>query len=55
MTLVEDGLLIKYLLLKMLFKYLVQSVMAYRVELWGWEEKGELEKIILDYIRWIFN
>lgn len=22
-----------------LFKYLIQSVMAYGVELWGWEEK----------------
>jgi len=27
-----------------IFKYLVQSVMAYGMELWGWEEKGELEK-----------
>ncbi|XP_071580229.1 uncharacterized protein [Temnothorax nylanderi] len=38
----------------MLFKYLVQSVMAYGVEIWGWEEKKELEKIMMDYIRWIF-
>ncbi|KMQ88766.1 hypothetical protein RF55_11689 [Lasius niger] len=37
----------------MLFKYLVQSVMAYGVEIWGWEEK-ELEKI-MDYVRWIFR
>ncbi|KYM77119.1 hypothetical protein ALC53_12414 [Atta colombica] len=27
----------------------------YGVELWGWEEKGELEIIMLDYVRWIFN
>lgn len=39
----------------MLFKYLVQSVIAYRVELWAWEEKSELEKIMLDYMRWFFN
>ena len=39
----------------MLFKYLIQSVMTYGVELWGWEEKGELEKIMLDYLRWIFK
>lgn len=25
----------------MLFKYLVQSVMAYGAEIWGWEEKKE--------------
>jgi len=34
----------------MLFKYLVQS-MAYGMELWDWEEKGELEKKMLDYVR----
>lgn len=38
-----------------LFKYLVQSVMAYGVEIWGWKEKHRLEKILLDYIRWIFR
>lgn len=40
-----------------LFKYLVQSVMAYGVEIWGegWEEKMELEKLMLNYIRWIFG
>jgi len=25
--------------------------MAYGMELWGWEEKDELEKIMLDYGR----
>lgn len=39
----------------MLFMYLVESVMSYGVEIWGWEEKRELEKIMMDYIRWIFN
>jgi len=39
----------------MLFKYLIQSVISYGVELWGWEERAELEKIMLDYIRWIFR
>jgi len=39
----------------MLFKYLVKSVMEYGVELWGWQERKELEKIMLDYIRWIFK
>lgn len=38
-----------------LFKCLVQSVISYGVEIWGWEEKEELEKILLDYIRWIFK
>ncbi|XP_020297358.1 uncharacterized protein LOC109861916 [Pseudomyrmex gracilis] len=39
----------------MLFRYLVISVMSYGVELWGWEEKKELEKIMLDYVRWVFR
>lgn len=39
----------------MLFKYLVKSVMEYGVELWGWQERKELEKIMLDYVRWIFK
>lgn len=29
-------------------------MIAYRVELWGWEEK-ELEKVMLDYVRWIYR
>lgn len=24
-------------------------------EIWGWEEKRDLEKIMIYYIRWIFN
>lgn len=39
----------------MLFNYLVKSVISYAVELWGWKEKKELEKIMLDYVRWFFN
>jgi len=34
------------------FKYLVQSVISYGVEIWGWEEREELEKIMMDYMRW---
>lgn len=34
-----------------LFKYLVQSVITYGVEIRGWEEKKELEKIMIDYMR----
>jgi len=40
---------------KWMYKYLVQNVMTYRVEIWGWEEKKELEKVMMDYIRWIFR
>jgi len=29
------------------------SVTEYGVEIWGWEE--ELEKIMYDYVRWIFG
>lgn len=39
----------------MLFKYLIQSVMSYGVEVWGWEEKEVLEKVMMDYVRWIFR
>lgn len=44
-----------YLRRWMLFKYLVQSVMQYEVEIWGWEEKKELEKVMFDYVRWMFK
>lgn len=39
----------------MLFNYLVRSVMSYGAELWGWEERKELEKVMLDYVRWVFK
>jgi len=45
MTLVENGCYLN----------IWYSLMAYGVELWGWVEKGKLEKIMLDYIRWIFK
>jgi len=38
-----------------LFRYLVKNVMSYGVEIWGWEEKKELEKIWMDYVKWIFK
>jgi len=38
-----------------LFKYLIQSVISYGVEIWGWVEREELEKIMLDYVRWLFR
>lgn len=38
-----------------LFRYLVQNVMVYGVTLWRWETKEELEKVMLDYVRWVFR
>ena len=38
---------------KMLFSYLVRSVMLYGVEIWGWVERKKLEKIQSDYYRWV--
>lgn len=38
-----------------LYNYLVHSTRMYGVKIWGWEEKGDLEKIMLDYVRWIFR
>ena len=35
----------------MLFEYLVESVMAYGVEVWRWAEREELERIKVDYLR----
>jgi len=29
--------------------------MTYSVEIWGWEEKENLEKVMLDYTRWLFR
>lgn len=39
----------------MLFKYLVRSVMLYGAEIQRWKERKELEKIMLDYLRWIYK
>jgi len=33
----------------------LQSVIAYGVEIWGWKEKEKLEKIMMDYVRWLFG
>ena len=39
----------------MLGKYLVRSVISYGAEFWGWTKRNELEKIQLDYLRWILK
>lgn len=39
----------------MLFNYLVKSIIEYGVELWGWEERKGLGKIMMDYTRWVFK
>jgi len=38
-----------------LFRYLVQSVIEYGAEIWGWEEKPDLQRIMYDYVRWMFG
>ena len=40
---------------KMIFNYLVKSVMSYAAEIWGWREQKELEKIQMDYMRWVLK
>lgn len=35
--------------------YLVESVMTYGVEIWGWEERKELERIRENYYRWVLG
>ena len=39
----------------MFFDYLVKSVMAYGCKIWGWEEREDLEKVQLDYFRWVLR
>ncbi|EZA58512.1 hypothetical protein X777_14674 [Ooceraea biroi] len=39
----------------MLYRYLVHSVISYGVVIWGWSERKELEKIMEDYVRWVFR
>ena len=39
----------------MLFCYLVRNVIEYGVEIWGWEERKELEDILLTYWRWVLG
>lgn len=29
--------------------------MEYGVEMWGWKERKELEKVMLEYVRWLFR
>lgn len=29
--------------------------MVYGVEIWEWDKKKELKKVIIDYVRWIFG
>lgn len=29
--------------------------MEYGVEIWGWEEKKDLERVLMDYVRWVFK
>lgn len=29
--------------------------MEYEVEIWSWKEKEMLEKLMMDYVRWIFK
>lgn len=36
---------------KMLFSYLVQSVIVYGAEIWGWKVREELERIWINYVR----
>ena len=40
---------------RMLFNYLLKSVMMYGAEIWGWEEWQELEKVQLKYFKWILK
>ncbi|XP_024870720.1 golgin subfamily A member 6-like protein 22 [Temnothorax curvispinosus] len=48
---VTQGSVMSPLLFNLYTADLAESVMAYGVEIWGWEEKVELEKIMMDYIR----
>jgi len=38
-----------------LFDRLVWTVMGYEIEIWGWKEKEELEKLEKKYLRWVLG
>src|SRR5580765_4268653 len=38
-----------------LFDKLVWTVMGYGVEIWGWKERGELERLQERYLRWVLG
>ncbi len=38
-----------------LFRALIEAIMTYGAEIWGWEEQGELQKIITKYWRWVLG
>lgn len=38
-----------------LFDSIVRSIALYGVEIWGWEEKEEIEKLQERYLRWILG
>lgn len=38
-----------------LFDKLVWTVMGYRIEIWGWKEREEVEKIGKKYLRWLLG
>ncbi len=37
------------------FKALIESIMMYGAEIWGWAEQGELQKIITNCWRWVLG
>jgi len=39
----------------MMFNILVKSILMYGVEIWGWEEKTEIESLQERYMRWILG
>lgn len=39
----------------MMFNYLVKEIMLYGAEIWGWEEKEEIEAVQQKYLKWVLK
>jgi hypothetical protein len=39
----------------MMFESMVKSILMPEVEMWGWKEQGELERVQEEYLRWVLG
>jgi hypothetical protein len=39
----------------MIFESMIQSILMYGPEIWGWKEQEEIEKVQDKYLRWVLG
>jgi hypothetical protein len=37
----------------MMFESMIESVLMYGAEIWGWKEQEEVERVQQNYLRWV--